>query len=395
MIGLTMRGPRISIIVPVYNAAPYLVQCLDSLIHQTLQDIEIILVDDGSTDNSLAICKQYAQKDARITVIHQSNQGQTIARRRGLAEATGQYIHFVDSDDWLDLAMEQEMYDSAVRHEADIVTCHAVFHKNGKKILARQSVKAGVYDKERLVSELYPQLICTDTFLYFGIFAAMWNKLYRRELIEKYIADVDPAVRIGEDGLTTFACFLAADKVVALDASYYQYRDDNTTSITRSYCWEQFDSALLLIVYLRRIAEEYKDVYDINPQIDWYLLYNIRSIMLEEFFYRHKKTYRNRYVYLKRIISHPAVIEVCARVDFSQGFTDEQRRFFALIRSESFRRAVANAAYKALDMRLRHITRRHLAAPKQVSLKRLFMASKKSAAQTAVDAPSHLEKLNA
>lgn len=370
-----MRQVKISIVVPIFNATTYLPRCLDSLVKQTLRDIEIILVDDGSTDDSLEVCRRYEQQDKRIKVIHQHNQGQTIARQRGLAEATGEYIHFVDSDDWLDLEMGQHMYESAILHDADIVTCNAVFHKNGKRIPARQSAQAGVYDKGRLIRELYPSLICTEKFFYFGIFAAMWNKLYRRALIEEHIAGIDPAVRIGEDGLATFACFLAAEKVVVMEEAYYQYRDDNANSLTRSYCWEQFDSALLLITYLRRIATRYQETYDIHPQLDWYLLYNIRSIMLEEFFYRHKKTYRSRYVYMKRIISHPMVAEVCGRVDFSKGFTAEQRRFFALIQSESFQGAVFSAAYKALDMRFRFMMRKHVTVAKSASFSRLFAGS--------------------
>ena len=95
----------ISIIVPVYNAAPYLPQCLDSLVNQTYRDIEIICVNDGSTDNSLDILKAYAERDSRILVIHQENQGLSDARNKGLKNARGEWVMFVDSDDWIDIVL--------------------------------------------------------------------------------------------------------------------------------------------------------------------------------------------------------------------------------------------------------------------------------------------------
>ena len=98
--------PKVSVIIPVYNVEKYLRECLDSVVNQTLKDIQIILIDDGSTDSSLGICKEYAQKDNRIKIIEQKNQGAGAARNRGMSEAKGDYLYFLDSDDFLELNPE-------------------------------------------------------------------------------------------------------------------------------------------------------------------------------------------------------------------------------------------------------------------------------------------------
>lgn len=115
-----MNYPLVSIIVPVYNVKPYLTRCVQSLTNQTLEEIEIILVDDGSTDGSSQICDSFAQSDTRIKVIHKSNEGQGIARNYGLEVATGEYVTFIDSDDWVDLSTYEVCYKTSQEKELDI-----------------------------------------------------------------------------------------------------------------------------------------------------------------------------------------------------------------------------------------------------------------------------------
>lgn len=115
--------PKISVIVPVYNVAPYLKKCVDSIINQTFTDIEIILVDDGSTDESGTICDQYAQKDSRVKVIHKPNGGLSDARNSGLEVCSGEYIGFVDSDDWISPDMYETLIHFAVKEDLDVAMC--------------------------------------------------------------------------------------------------------------------------------------------------------------------------------------------------------------------------------------------------------------------------------
>ena len=113
--------PKISILIPVYNVEKYLCDCLDSCINQTMQDIEIICVNDGSTDHSLEILERYASKDARIKVISQENKGQLIVRKISVAHATGEYILFLDSDDWLELNVCEKLYDAILKYDVEIL----------------------------------------------------------------------------------------------------------------------------------------------------------------------------------------------------------------------------------------------------------------------------------
>ena len=132
---------KVSVIIPVYNTEEYLAQCLNSLVRQTLDDIEILVVDDGSTDGSLKIAKEFeAANPSKIRVLAKENGGQASARNMALKHATGEYLGFVDSDDWVDTAMYQQMYDVAVREDADIVICdmedhyptHVVYHHSSQ-----------------------------------------------------------------------------------------------------------------------------------------------------------------------------------------------------------------------------------------------------------------------
>lgn len=127
---------KVSIIVPVYNTEAYLERCLKSLVNQTLKDIEIICIDDGSKDNSVAILKKYSQLDKRIKIIEQENLGVSVARNNGLKLATGEYIGFVDSNDWIDLDFYEKLYNAAKKYDADISACGIKrLHINGNIIL--------------------------------------------------------------------------------------------------------------------------------------------------------------------------------------------------------------------------------------------------------------------
>ena len=119
-----MSTPKVSIVVPVYKVEEYIDRCLDSLLNQTLKDIEIILVDDGSPDNCPKICDEYAQKDARVRVVHKQNEGLGYARNSGMEVAVGEYIAFVDSDDFVDIRMFEELYDVARGNDSDVVYCN-------------------------------------------------------------------------------------------------------------------------------------------------------------------------------------------------------------------------------------------------------------------------------
>lgn len=163
----------ISIIVPVYNAEQFLDDCIESLIHQSYQDIEIILVDDGSTDSSPDICDWHSLHDSRVKVIHQNNAGQSAARNAGLRIATGQFVTFVDSDDWVDTDFCGALLD--IIGDGDLAICsHQEVYKRGGQLKITESTPTIVHlDNEALWQEIFGRLN-----------NAVWNKLYRRDLLE-------------------------------------------------------------------------------------------------------------------------------------------------------------------------------------------------------------------
>jgi len=348
----------ISIIVPVYNVERYLHQCVDSILGQTFTDFELILIDDGSRDNSPTICDEYALKESRVRVTHQANGGQVKARKAGLAQANGKYVQFVDSDDWLEPNALEESCKSAKENDADIVTFDAYFCYSSRRLPVKQPIESGIFDKELLMKKIYPKMLYSSRFFYFGIYAAMWNKIFRRTILAPNMINVDPRLKIGEDGVTTFASLLDAKKVCVLGGQHlYNYRDNNF-SITRSYCEGQFDNATLLIKTLRDINKT-KNVYDLTSQIDYYLMYNVYSIFIEEFYYKYRKSLSARVKYLKQIANDESVMVVAKKIKLI-GMSRDFRLFFNLLKTDKVNLLIITTIYFAIKKRLKLFLRKLL-----------------------------------
>lgn len=206
-----INTPLISVIVPVYNTEKYLRKCIESIQEQTLSDIEIILVDDGSTDSSLSICESYKANDCRIVIIHKENGGLSSARNSGLDRAKSLYVGFVDSDDYIDKDMFYQLYHSLVEFAADISTCgvYDVFghktivktHKNERYVLDRISACEMVL-KQKLNATIMP------------------NKLFRKDLFEGLRF---PVGKVMEDDFICTKLFLRSNRVAVLTTPYYYY----------------------------------------------------------------------------------------------------------------------------------------------------------------------------
>ena len=171
---------KISVIVPVYNVKLYLHKCVDSILNQTYQNIEVLLIDDGSTDGSSDICDSYTEKDSRIKVVHKKNGGLSSARNTGLDMATGEYILFVDSDDYIDIEMIRRLYDALVKTGADMSVCN--IRMVGVDGLTTFPYPENVVRDEEMDEALYwrkvyePNAIC---------YVVAWNKLYQKHIWEK------------------------------------------------------------------------------------------------------------------------------------------------------------------------------------------------------------------
>lgn len=209
--------PKVSVIVPVYNVEPYLCECLDSVKNQTLRDIEIICVDDGSPDNCGRILDEYAKEDERFIIIHQENKGLPMARQAGMDVARGEYMKHVDSDDYLDVEALEICYNEAKKDDVDILV-HGAYAFN--------------QDKQRIVRQFPYQLITDQQFSTFG--AAVWNKLYKSEFIRKNNFNYYGAANIGEDQYFNMQCVPLAQKIKTILNMLYYYRKHNSSMLASS-----------------------------------------------------------------------------------------------------------------------------------------------------------------
>lgn len=220
------KTPLLSVIIPIYNAEKYLPQCLDSVLAQDFDDYEVILVDDGSTDNSGAICDQYAKGYPLFRCIHKTNGGHTSARKCGYEASRGAYISFVDSDDWIAPGMYREMCKVIRQTSADIIHCGYIAAMPDREEICQLSFAPGFYDKKRLEKEIYPRMLYAGIYFKYGISPNLWNKIFRRELLSKHLFQVPEEITVGEDALTTYSCMLEAASMYFMKEAFYYYRSN-------------------------------------------------------------------------------------------------------------------------------------------------------------------------
>lgn len=226
---------KVSIVVPVYNAKDYLKKCLDSVVNQTLKDIEIILIDDESTDGSSEICKSYLS-DPRVTYYYKKNEGLAAARQDGMERAHGEFIGFVDSDDWIEPNMYERMYSVAKNENADVVMCGIYIDEDGKN---PEYLEPGIYDRERIEKEILPRSLAglTPKGANSVIRWCNWSRLYSMKLIKDHNIAFDRRFRRSQDLQLTFETALVADKYISLcnEYLYHNRTDNNGTSLSRGY----------------------------------------------------------------------------------------------------------------------------------------------------------------
>lgn len=203
---------KVSVTVPVYNTSSYLRQCLDSLMAQTIGDVEFILVDDGSTDSSSDICDEYAAADNRFKVLHLPHSGVSVARQAGLDHAVGEYVINCDSDDWVEPDMYLKLYEKAVSADADIVVCNFC-----SEYLDGRSVKVISHHKEE------HGVLINDLFATWTV-ASACTKLVRRTIYEDNSISYEPGINLGEDSLLFYKLLQCNPKVVQIPDCLYHYR---------------------------------------------------------------------------------------------------------------------------------------------------------------------------
>lgn len=234
-----MNAPAISVIVPVYNVAPYLSQCVDSVLSQTFGNFELLLIDDGSTDTSPAICDEYAARDDRVHVVHQPNAGLSGARNTGLGMARGTFITFLDGDDWFGPEVLALSLQAAISSRADVVLWPYVREYEGRSLPKMLfQFDSYVFDAQecrglvcrRMVGLLGEELRTPDNA---DALVTAWSKLYRTALVERSGATFTHTATIGtEDALFNLQVLTHARSAVYINRFLYHYRRDNASSLT-------------------------------------------------------------------------------------------------------------------------------------------------------------------
>lgn len=229
--------PCVSIIIPVYNVEQYIEECIKSVIKQSLQNIEIIIVNDGTRDNSINIIRKYIESDKRIKLIDKKNGGLSSARNVGLDVAKGEYILFLDSDDWIEHTMAEDMYNYAVENKVDIVTSGYNRIDNNICTKVKSPIESNrVYNKTEILNIISNE---SNNITWF-----VWRNLYSRELITKNKIRFNENVKIGEDTAFNLEAFLSSNYIMSIPKNLYNYRN-NPNSLTQSSYKPNLEDSLI------------------------------------------------------------------------------------------------------------------------------------------------------
>jgi glycosyltransferase involved in cell wall biosynthesis len=247
--GNLMNQSKVSVIVPVYNVEKYLIKCLDSIVNQTLQEIEIICVNDGSTDNSPKILKEYSLKDERIKIIDKENNGLGAARNTGIEAAKGEYIGFVDSDDWIELDAYEKLYKNAKSLNSDMVMCPAqVFDDTTEELKNDQPAFTLEYFDKHFDNGTFNHKDSKD--FIFHITVTAWNKIYKTEFLNRIKARF-PENLIFEDNPFFYETYLKADNVSLIRDPLFFYRINRRDSIISKADKKYFDVIKIFDIILK------------------------------------------------------------------------------------------------------------------------------------------------
>lgn len=269
-------GSLISVIVPVYNIEAYIEQCVRSICSQTYQELEIILVDDGSTDKSGMLCDCLAKRDQRIRVLHKEHKGNATARRDGVNNSKGKYIGFVDGDDWIDRDMYESLYQFAMEYKAEMITSagyREYLQGTGSALLA-DNLPEGIYDMSDSSNLLLNNIFPVGFNRKYAPNGAIWNKLYKREIIVDVLNCFEDNFTVFEDNVINIAAILRASKVYVQHQPFYHHRE-RENSIT--YRWDEhvYEHLSKAYFYLKEIIGKSEHREMLWNQLDGYMIHHI------------------------------------------------------------------------------------------------------------------------
>lgn len=266
-----MAEPVLSIIVPLYNKEKYIAEALESIVDQTLKEIEIICVDDGSTDRSGIIAEEYAKRDTRIKVVHKKNEGLVNARKTGIKYANAKYIGFVDADDWVDLNMFQRLYEEMESKQLDLVSSGLIVNEQYIKM---DTLEDKVYNCETEWESLFSVLVWNYAANDYGLVPNTVTKLYRKDILAKSCLNIDSRIRLHEDDSLVYSYVIKCRLIGVLHEAYYHYR---AVEGSDSRVFDELFFARQNYFYLFLKTEFSKTKFNdiLLPQLDYYFAKNL------------------------------------------------------------------------------------------------------------------------
>ncbi len=321
-----MAELKVSVIIPVYQAEKYLKECLESILNQSYKNIEVILIDDGSKDNSLVICNQYRARDNRLIVINQENSGVSVARNVGINKATGDYIYFIDSDDWIEQNTLEELISEIEKNNLDCIGFNYIKEYNNYSVKNSTYVlEEKIYNGEKCLDVARKAVGLVGKELKniesFNFLASPCTKIYKRSILVDNDIQFEDIRQLGsfEDGLFNIAFFLHCNSFMYKNKHYYHYRKTNYQSITSAYRENVLSKQIAQLTLLKEIA-------DINKN---------------EMFY---KAYENRIAFIS--------MEYFVNVAMSgKKYSEKYREMKLLFKNDEYVKALKNFSLKNLSLK--------------------------------------------
>lgn len=330
-----MHRPQVSVVIPVYKVEAYLARCVDSVLSQTLKDIQIILVDDGSPDNCPWMCDAYAEQDTRIQVVHKENGGLASARNAGITVATGKWLFFLDSDDWLEPDGLERLLTIGEEYQVDFVRYRAI--RSGWPGMEEHApcmvepvreLRHGYYDKQQIIDEVYPRLIITPQ-LTMGAVVGAWGSLYNLDFLNRNQLRFYEEVKFSEDLVFSARVVRAANSFFFVDTPGVYHYFYNPNSISKSFRAGRWESCKALIETCERDFSTDLE-YDFSGQLHCLRWFCILLALGERKFLTSD---REKYLYCSEILRDTVVSETSLKMDIYD-VSWKQRIYMFLVRKK-------------------------------------------------------------
>ena len=321
-----LMEPKISVIVPIYNIERYLLECLESIASQTIKDIQVLLIDDGSKDGSALICKEFIKSHPNFEYFYKENGGTASARNLGLENAKGEYIGFVDSDDWIESNMFEIMYRAAKKANADIVYCKMA------GLTDYVQLPKGIYKENEILDLIYPAILphIVESGTFRTVDWGNWSRLYRRSLVHGNDIRFYEKSRRCEDFAFSVECTLYAKCYVVLnEGELYHYRP-NENSKSRAYTKNMWKSIRSLMSYMIELTGRCVK-YDFTDAMNMCIFYFCTSVIRNEAKLSENK---QRIANMNEVISDPICINAVNRIT-NQGMNKEYSALYEFIKGQN------------------------------------------------------------